>query len=117
MNDRSPHSAAAPGIASPPTVWALPWSCPDCRAWGYVGVCPESGRRTTDEQAMRWVGKKHREQSSGCQRAPERILLGRLRRREVPTTLNPEGKLIFMLKKGENEFTPIDPTWPQWDQA
>ena len=80
-------------------------------------MCCENGRRTTDEQAMRWVGAKHREQSSGCPRAPDRVLLGRLRRREKPSPGYPEGKMIFMLRKGETEHTPIDPTWPQWDQA
>jgi hypothetical protein len=117
VTDDGPNPAAAPGVSSPPTVWALPWACPDCKAWGYVGVCPEHGRRTTDEQAMRWVGAKHREQSSGCLRAPERFLLGRLRRREKPTAENPQGKLIFMLGKGEDRYTPIDPRWPIFDRT
>ncbi len=105
------------GVAAAPVVWGLPWSCPDCRNWGYVGVCVETDRKTTDEQVVYFVGKKHRELSSGCYRAPERMLLGRLRRREKPTPENADGKLIFLLKKGEDEHTPIDPTWPQWDQA
>lgn len=113
-------AAAGGGVAGKPVVWGLPFACPDCRSWGYVGVCVEKTRpeRTTDEQAMKWIGEKHRELSRGlCLRSPERILMGRLRRRDKPTTEHPEGKMIFMLKKGETEHTPIDTTWPQWDQA
>lgn len=116
MSHDGPNPAAAPGVAAPPVVWALPWCCPDCRAWGYVGVCVEHKRMTTDEQAMAWVGAKHREQSTGCLRAPERMLLGRLRRREKPDHRNPEGKLIFMLGKGEDAHTVIEVGWPIFDR-
>lgn len=112
--DERPRVTGGQGAA--PVVWGLPWSCPDCRAWGYVGVCVEEGRRTSDELVEKWIGQKHRE-LGGCVRAADRILLGRLRRREKPSAEHPDGRMIFMLRKGETEHTPIDPVWPQWDQA
>ena len=109
--DRDAPRAVGYDIAKP-VIWALPFACPDCRAWGYAPVCVENTRMTTDEQVMYFVGKKHRELSGNCVRPPERILLGRLRRYDEP-----QQKWIFMLKKGEDENTQIDHQWPRWDQG
>ena len=105
------------GTASKPTIWGVPWACPECHHWGYVGACAEEGRRTTDEQLMMFVGRAHRKQTGGsCLRAPERMLLGRARRRDKPTKEHPEGKLVFMLKAGEDEHTVIDVRWPLFEE-
>lgn len=106
--DRDAPRALA-GQAAKPVIWGLPFACPDCRTWGYVPVCVENTRKTTDEQVVYFLGKKHRELSAACLRPPEKFILGRLRRRDD------RGEMIYMLKEGETEHTPIDTRWPLWD--
>jgi len=110
LTSRDPDAPRALKQAQPdPVIWGLPFYCPDCMAWGYVAVCVENERKTTDEQVEYFMGKKHRALSPGCARPADRLEMGRLRRRDKAT-----GQMIFMLKKGETEETPIDRKWPPW---
>lgn len=111
LTSRDPDAPRALKQGQPdPVIWGLPFFCPACRAWAYVGVCVENERKTTDEQVEAFMGKKHREMSAGCAQSADRFQMGRLRRRDEAT-----GRMIFMLKAGETEDTAIDRKWPPWN--